>query len=306
MQGVVIKSVGSLYYVAFPNGEIAECKLRGKFRTKGIKLTNPVAVGDLVAVEQEGDDFIIHDILPRKNYIVRKSVNLSKQYHVIASNIDQAMLVVTIAKPVTTFEFMDRFLVSAEAYKIPTTIVVNKLDLYGEEEKVRLAELMEIYEEIGYPVIICSVEKNINLSELEAALKGKTSVLVGHSGVGKSTILNLFVKGKVQKTASLSAQHQQGQHTTTFAEMLALKQGGFVVDTPGIKGLGVVDIQSEELSNYFPEFFKLKSNCFYHNCVHINEPKCAVKQAIEDGEISPWRYRSYLSIYNNDEQVQYR
>lgn len=307
MQGLVQKSRGSWYTVLLSNGVKEECKIRGKFRIKGLKLTNPVAVGDVVEVElKENETSVITEIQERRNYIIRKSVNLSKQYHILASNVDQAILLVTIDSPVTTFEFIDRFLISAEAYGIPVSIVVNKMDLYGQEQKERLAELLTIYEDLDYPVKMISVANGKNIEQVIDLLSGKTSVIVGHSGVGKSSLLNELSLDYELKTSEISEVHQQGTHTTTFAEMLSLPGGGYIIDTPGIKGLGVVDIEKEELGNYFRELMRLKASCHFHNCVHINEPKCAVKQAVELGEVSEWRYRSYLSIYEGDQESMHR
>ena len=305
MQGKVLKSVGKNYSVQLVGGQILNCTLRGLFRQKGIKSTNPVVVGDQVQITQEGDTGIITKIEPRSNAIVRKSVNLSKQIHVLAANVDQAVLVVTMRAPRTSLEFIDRFLVSAGAFGVPVTLLVNKLDQINQKTKLELAELMEIYESTGYKVVLCSATTPNNLQEVADVLGKKTSVFVGHSGVGKSTLLNYF-SGSTQKVEKVSDQHDQGQHTTTFAEMFALDNGGYLIDTPGIKGLGLVEINKEELSNYFPEFFQLKADCKYHNCVHINEPGCAIKRGIEAGEIASSRYRSYLRIYSSEENQLYR
>jgi ribosome biogenesis GTPase len=307
MQGLVLKSMGSSYRVRIDTGEVLDCGIRGKFRIKGLKLTNPVAVGDSVEIETllEGSS-VITEIHKRKNYIIRKSVNLSKQYHILASNVDLAVLLVTIDKPATSFEFIDRFLLTAEAYQIPVLLLVNKIDLYGEKEIGRLTEMIGIYEEIGYDVKLVSVLKKQNLKVIKDLCKDKITAFFGHSGVGKSSLLNELVEGYEQVTAEISEMHQQGVHTTTFAEMLPLEDGGYVVDTPGIKGLGVVDVEKKEIGNYFKEFLALKDQCHFNNCVHINEPKCAVKDAVEQEEISPWRYRSYLSIYDDGLENLYR
>ncbi|MFT6717401.1 MAG: ribosome biogenesis GTPase [Saprospiraceae bacterium] len=307
MQGLVLKSMGSSYRVRIDTGEILDCVIRGKFRIKGLKLTNPVAVGDMVEVEVLSvGSSVITEIHKRKNYIIRKSVNLSKQYHILASNVDLAVLIATIDKPVTSFEFIDRFLLTAEAYQIPVLILVNKIDLYGKKEIERLAELISIYEEVGYDVKLVSVLKRKNLKAIKELFKNKITAVFGHSGVGKSSLLNEMVVGYEQITAEISEMHQQGVHTTTFAEMLPLEGGGYVVDTPGIKGLGVVDVEKMELGNYFPEFVAVKDKCHFNDCVHINEPKCAVKEAVENEEISPWRYRSYLSMYDDGAENLYR
>lgn len=307
MRGLVLKSMGSWYTVLLENGEQKNCRIRGKFRIKGLKLTNPVAVGDWVDVKlEDGDDPVIIEIEERKNYIIRKSVNLSKQYHILASNLDQAILLVTIGFPFTSFEFIDRFLITAEAYEIPVIIVVNKIDLYDEQQKERLVDLMMIYGELDYKVELISVKKKQHINKLKDLLVDKTTVVVGHSGVGKSSLLNELCPEFGLKTSIISEAHQQGTHTTTFAEMIDLPGGGKIIDTPGIKGLGVVDIEKQEVANYFREFLALKKDCHFHNCIHINEPKCAVKKAVEEGDISQWRYRSYLSIYQGDEQTLYR
>ena len=307
MKGLVLKSMGSTYRVKVASEQTVDCGLRGKFRIAGMKLTNPVAVGDFVEVEalQEGT-FVITAIHERKNYIIRKAVNLSKQYHILASNVDLAILVVTIDQPATSFEFIDRFLVTAEMYQIPVLILINKIDLCGDKQMDRLTELISIYEEIGYEIKLVSVLKKQNLKVVKALCKGKTTAFFGHSGVGKSSLLNEMVVGYTQTTAEISEMHQQGVHTTTFAEMLPLENGGYVVDTPGIKGLGVVDVEKSELAHYFREFLALKSNCRFSDCAHIKEPKCAIKEAVETGEISPWRYRSYLSMYDDGQANLYR
>ncbi|MFT6746668.1 MAG: ribosome biogenesis GTPase [Glaciecola sp.] len=307
MEGLVLKSMGSSYRVKVGTGEVLDCGIRGKFRIKGLKLTNPVAVGDVVVLDMiPGGASVITEIKKRKNYIIRKSVNLSKQYHILASNLDLAVLVVTIDKPATSFEFIDRFLVTAEAYQIPVLLLVNKIDLYGEKEIERLTELITIYEEMGYEVKLVSVLKKQNLKVIKDLCKNKITAVFGHSGVGKSSLLNEMTVGYEQYTAEISEMHQQGVHTTTFAEMLPLEDGGYVVDTPGIKGLGVVDVEKQELGNYFKEFTALKNECHFNNCVHINEPKCAIKAAVELEEISPWRYRSYLSMYDDGDENLYR
>lgn len=307
MRGLVLKSMGSSYRVSIDSGEVLDCGIRGKFRIKGLKLTNPVAVGDIVEIELGGlGANVITEIHKRKNYIIRKSVNLSKQYHILASNVDLAILVVTIDKPATSFEFIDRFLVTAEAYDIPVLLLVNKIDLYGDSEIERLTELISIYEEIGYEIKLVSVLKKQNLKVIKDLCRDKITAVFGHSGVGKSSLLNEMVIGYEQITAEISDMHQQGVHTTTFAEMLPLEGGGYVVDTPGIKGLGVVDIEKNELGNYFKEFKALKSECHFNDCVHINEPKCVIKSAVEAEVISPWRYRSYLSMYDDGAENLYR
>lgn len=300
MQGVVIKSTGSWYSVRIHNGNCFLCRLKGKFRMKGIKSTNPVSVGDQVLFSRQGKDFIINDILERKNYIVRKSVNLSKQVHIIAANIDQAFLIVTSAFPKTSVGFIDRFLVTAEAYQIPTVLVFNKIDLHDKSHLESHKEMISLYRQCGYECIEVSAIKNKNIKELMLKMKEKVNLLSGHSGVGKSTLVNAINPNLDLLTKSVSKTHNKGMHTTTFAEMFALDFGGFIIDTPGIKGLGLVDIDPQELSNYFPEMLKIKSQCRFHNCKHINEPSCAVKEALNTGEVNRIRYDSYLSILDDD------
>lgn len=308
MKGLVYKSTGSWYKVKNDHGDFIDCRLKGKFRIKGLKVTNPVSVGDVVDFEIEEGKVtgIISKIEERENYLIRKSVNLSKQYHILASNIDQAVLVATVTQPDTLNEFIDRFLVSVTAYNIPATIIVNKLDVYEDKHLEKLADWDMIYQEAGYQVLPISIEKGINLDKVKDLFKDKTTVLSGNSGVGKSSLLKSMVPNEDIMVSEISETHQQGVHTTTFAEMYDLPEGGHLIDTPGIRGLGIVDIEPTELGNYFPEILKLKSACKFHNCVHINEPKCAVKNALEEGEIAPERYNSYLSIYNNDQEENYR
>ena len=306
MTGTVYKSTGSWYFVKSEEGGLYQCRIKGKFRIKGIKSTNPIAVGDSVEfdIENKGDEEIgviklIHD---RKNYIVRKSVNLSKQTQIIASNIDLAFLLITINNPPTLTTFIDRFLVTAQAYSIKVILVFNKIDSYKVEEKSEILYLKDIYETIGYTCVEVSAIKNINLNIIKDLMKGKTSLFSGHSGVGKTTLLNSLEPGLNLKTKEISFQHQQGQHTTTFAEMFDLSFDAKIIDTPGIKGFGVVEIEKEELGDYFTEFFALKSGCKFHNCIHVNEPQCAVKEDLEDGKISWSRYKSYLQILEGEEE----
>lgn len=307
MKGVVIKSTGSWYIVRLMNGEEKNARIKGKFRIQGIKTTNPVAVGDMVSLE-EGEDgnAIINEIEERKNYIIRKSVNLSKRSHIIAANVDQAILVVTLSQPKTFTAFIDRFLVSAEAYHIPTIIVFNKIDVYTEEEKEELAYLKAVYTDIGYKCIETSATQNINIDVLKSCLKNKTSVISGHSGVGKSTLLNTIQPGLELKTNKVTESHQLGKHTTTFAEMFPLDFGGNIIDTPGIKAFGLIDFDKAELSHYFIEMRALLNDCQFNNCVHINEPKCAVKNALENHGVAPFRYKNYVSMYEDDEEETYR
>jgi ribosome biogenesis GTPase len=306
MTGIVYKSTGSWYFVKSEEGDLYQCRIKGKFRIKGIKSTNPIAVGDSVEfdIETIGDEEIgvIKLIHERTNYIVRKSVNLSKQTQIIASNIDLAFLLITINNPPTLTTFIDRFLVTAQAYSIKVILVFNKIDSYKEEEKGEIAYLKDIYETIGYTCVEVSAIKNINLDTIKNLMKGKTSLFSGHSGVGKTTLLNALEPGLNLKTKQISDQHQQGQHTTTFAEMFDLSFNAKIIDTPGIKGFGVVAIDKEELGDYFTEFFALKSACKFHNCIHVNEPQCAVKEALEDEKVSWSRYKSYLQILEGEEE----
>lgn len=308
MKGLVYKSTGSWYKVRNNNGNFIVCRLKGKLRIKGLKVTNPVSVGDFVDIEMEKgkETGLISKIDSRKNYLIRKSVNLSKQYHIIASNIDQAVLVATVTQPNTLNEFIDRFLVSVTAYNIPAVILVNKLDVYEDEHLHRLADWNSIYTNAGYTILPISVEKEINLDKVKKLFQGKTTVLSGNSGVGKSSLLKKLLPNEDITVKEISEMHQQGVHTTTFAEMYDLPNGGHLIDTPGIRGIGIVDIKPEELSNYFPEFLKLKPSCKFNNCVHINEPNCAVKTALGKGQIALSRYNSYLSIFNNDQEENYR
>ena len=301
MQGVVIKSTGSWYIVKIDNGELLNCRIRGKFRIQDIKSTNPIVVGDKVLLSQEEDSFLIDELFDRKNIIVRKSVNLSKQTHILASNIDQAILVVTMQSPQTSTGFIDRFLVSAQAYGVDVVILFNKTDLYDKATLVLLEERRSIYEKIGY----CCLSKstlNDDLSDIKELMKGKVNVISGHSGVGKSTLLNSIQPNLNITTQEISEQHQQGQHTTTFSEMYDLDFGASIIDTPGVRGFGLIEMDKYELGDYFVEFFKLKSNCKFNNCLHINEPKCAVKLALENGEIAPSRYKNYLNMLEQDEE----
>jgi len=304
MKGIVIKSTGSWYNVLLENNKQAECRIKGIFRTKGIKTTNPIAVGDLVQVEMEDSGKgVIVSIDERKNYIIRKSINLSKQYHVIAANIDQALLIVTLALPRTSFGFIDRFLVTAQAYSIPTIIVFNKYDLFQDDTELdeQLQEVMDMYKKIGYQCVAASAVNKKGVDELIALTKNKTTLLSGHSGVGKSTLINAMDDKLNIKTGSLSDAHLKGKHTTTFAEMHPLSYGGFIVDTPGIKELGLVDMEKQEITDYFPEFFAIKHLCKFNNCLHLNEPNCAVISAVEKGEIAESRYNSYSGIINGEE-----
>ncbi len=306
MKGIVTKSTGSWYTVRAEGGESYDCRLKGKFRTKGIKSTNPVAVGDKVEFKQEDEANVIFKLEPRENYIIRKSINLSKQTHIIAANVDQAFLFVTLKLPETSLEFIDRFLVSAEAYHIPTKLIFNKIDIYDEEEIKMIRFIQSIYTKIGYECFEVSAEKQINLAVIEELLKDKITMLSGHSGVGKSTLINQLDPELDLRTLAISEANKSGMHTTTFAEMHPLVFGGDIIDTPGIKGFGVVHLENAELRNYFPEMAANQSDCKFSNCIHINEPVCAVKDAIDAGEISTTRYASYLSITEDEQGETYR
>lgn len=304
LEGIVIKSTGSWYQVLNKNKNIINCRLKGKFRIKGIKSTNPIAVGDKVAyeLEENKETGVITKIKDRKNYIIRKSVNLSKQTHIIAANIDIAFLLITIDNPPTLTGFIDRFLATAEAYSIKTVLLFNKIDLYNKTQLQELTKLENIYTKIGYKCLPISATKNIGIDEVKNLMKNKTTLFSGHSGVGKTTLINTIEPKLNLKTAGISKQHKQGQHTTTFAEMFPLSLGGGIIDTPGIKGFGVVDFEPNEITDYFPEFFKLKTNCKFHNCLHIEEPKCAIKKALDKKEIALSRYKSYLQIIAGEEE----
>ena len=306
MTGLVYKSTGSWYTVKTLNGKVYECRIKGKFRIKGIKSTNPISVGDMVDFELEtkNDEVtgIIHRIQERKNYVIRKSVNLSKQTHIIASNVDQIFLLITINNPPTFTSFIDRFLVSAEAYSIKTILLFNKIDTYDDETLLEVKYLASIYRKIGYECIGISAKTGKNIDKVKQLMIDKVSIFTGHSGVGKSTRINAIEPGLDLKTKEISEQHQQGQHTTTFAEMFDLSFGAKIIDTPGIKGFGVVDMEKEEVDDYFPEFLAVKNDCKFNNCLHVEEPKCAVKDAVENEEISFSRYKSYLQIIAGEEE----
>ena len=306
MTGLVYKSTGSWYTVKSEQGDFMECRIKGKFRMKGIKSTNPIAVGDIVDYElDENSDAVtgtIHNIHDRKNYIVRKSVNLSKQTHIIASNIDVVFLLITINNPPTTTSFIDRFLVTAEAYGIEAILVFNKIDTFDEAMRDEQLYLQYIYSEIGYNFLKVSAIENKGLEELKKMMLGKVSMFSGHSGVGKSTLVNALEPNLSLKTKNISEQSKQGQHTTTFAEMYDLSFDAKIIDTPGIKGFGIVDMEPSEVSGYFPEFFKLQDECIFNNCLHKEEPNCAVKKALEENKIAWSRYNSYLKILEGDDE----
>ncbi|ERJ61464.1 ribosome small subunit-dependent GTPase A [Sphingobacterium paucimobilis] len=304
MRGLVTKSTGSWYQVLGDDDVSYDCRIKGKFRIKGIKTTNPIAVGDWVNFELESSEQtigVINSLEPRRNYIIRRSVNLSKQTQILGANLDQALLVVTLASPPTSLGFIDRFLVTAEAYGIPALLVFNKLDLFSEEGKEILQEYKAIYQNIGYPCYEVSALEGTHLDVLQGVLSDKVTLVSGHSGVGKSTLINRLVPGLELRTGRISDWSDKGKHTTTFAEMINLPFGGKLIDTPGIRELGVVDIEKTELSHYFPEMRHYLNKCRFNNCRHINEPGCVVLDAVEQGEIEASRYESYLSIYSNED-----
>ena len=306
MKGLVLKSTGRWYNVLLETKETIQASIKGKLRIEGLKTTNPVAAGDEVAIELEGTDYTIKSIYPRKNYIVRKSTNLSKQMQILASNIDRAYLLVTLKSPVTQIAFIDRFLVAAESFRIPTTILFNKVDLFGPKEHTLLKELTGIYSKIGYPCHPISAEIQENIAFLRAEIQGKQVMISGNSGVGKTTLVNALDPTLNLRTGEISQVHEQGKHTTTFAEMHALQSGGYIIDTPGIRAFGLVDLDKEHYKDYFPEMRELIGECRFHNCKHLNEPHCAVKKAAEFGEIAESRYQSYVQLMLEDENDPYR
>lgn len=303
MKGLVIKSTGSWYMVRSESGETVECRIKGKFRMDGIKNTNPVAVGDKVTYELESEENkgVITELEPRRNYIIRKSTNLSKQSHIIAANMDQAFLLVTLAMPRTSAGFVDRFLITAEAYSIPVSLVFSKIDIYTKEENVELQQLKKLYENIGYRCYEVSALKGQGIEQLKSLMINKTSLISGHSGVGKSSLVNALDSGLKLKTGELSAAHSKGIHTTTFAELFELSNGGFIIDTPGIKEFGMFDMKKEELSHFFPEMRALFNKCKYDSCLHLTEPGCAVKKGVEEGTIAESRYNTYVAIMSGKE-----
>ena len=307
MKGLVIKNTGSWYTVRTDDGRDVESKVKGNFRLKEIRSTNPVSVGDRVDIDinNEGTAFITR-IEDRKNYIIRRAPNLSKQSHIIAANLDQAMLIVTVNYPITTTVFIDRFLATAEAYSVPVKLVFNKIDRYKGEDKEYLDALINLYTTIGYPCSTLCAKTEEGLDALKAELKDKITLLSGHSGVGKSTIINKLVPGVNLRTGDISEYHNKGMHTTTFSEMIPLPEGGYLIDTPGIKGFGTIEMETAEISHYFPEIFKFSEDCRFNNCSHRHEPGCAVLQALEDHYISESRYKSYLSILEDKEESKYR
>lgn len=307
MKGLVIKNTGSWYVVKIDDGSIVNCKIKGNFRLKGIRTTNPVAVGDMVEVAVKDDASYIIGIEPRRNYIIRKASNLSKESQILASNIDQALLIVTLKEPVTNTTFIDRFLATAEAYNVPVVIVINKVDLLSDaDDHDYLEAVKSLYEIIGYKVIKMNALAGDGLEELQLALAGKVTLLSGNSGVGKSSIINLVLPGLNLKTGNVSESHHTGMHTTTFSEMFDLPGGGSVIDTPGVKGFGTIDFDKAEVAHYFKEIFKISANCKYNNCTHTHEPGCAVRDAVENHYISESRYQSYMSILEDGSDDKYR
>ena len=308
MRGLIIRNTGSWYTVRTDDGGLFDCKVKGTFRLKGIRSTNPVAVGDVVTITPgaDGQTALIDGIEDRRNYIIRRASNLSKQSHIIAANVDMAALIVTIAHPETSTTFIDRFLASAEAYRVPVLIAFNKTDLYDDAERGQMQRLVSLYQDIGYRCVTCSAETGDGIDELRAELQGRTTLLSGNSGSGKSTLLNLLVPDADAKTAEISAAHDSGMHTTTFSQMFFLPQGGALIDTPGIKGFGTFDMEREEVSHYFREIFKASAECRFGNCTHTHEPGCAVLQAVAEGSIAESRFNSYLSMLEDKDEDKYR
>ena len=306
-KGLVIKNTGSWYVVKIEDGRQIECKIKGNFRLKGIRSTNPIAVGDRVRIvlNPEGTAFIT-EIEDRKNYIIRRASNLSKQSHIIAANLDLCMLVVTVNYPETSTIFIDRFLASAEAYRVPVALVFNKTDLYSEDELRYLDGLINLYTHIGYPCFRISALNNEGINEIKEELKGKITLFSGHSGVGKSTLINAILPEANLKTGEISTAHNKGMHTTTFSEMFPVEGEGYIIDTPGIKGFGTFDMKDEEVGHYFKEIFEFSAHCKYGNCTHRHEPGCAVREAVENHYISESRYASYLNILEDKEEGKYR
>lgn len=306
--GIVVRNTGSSYMVRTDEGNVVECRVKGNFRLKGIRTTNPVAVGDGVSIRPaaEGELAYIVAIDNRRNYIIRKASNLSKQSHILAANIDRVLLLITVARPETTTTFIDRFLASAEAYRVPVTLVFNKIDDLSEEERATLDYLTWIYRDIGYEVLQLSALQGQGVAQLAPLLTEKITLLAGHSGVGKSTLINRLIPNAGARTAEVSEAHGTGMHTTTFSELFDLPSGGGLIDIPGIKGFGTFDMEPEEIAHYFREIFHISSDCKFNNCTHTHEPGCAVLKAIEAHQIAPSRYTSYLSMLDDKEEGKYR
>lgn len=306
-KGLVIKNTGSWYLVKTEDNQLIECKIKGNFRLKGIRSTNPIAVGDYVKIapNTEGTAFIT-EIEDRKNYIIRRASNLSKQSHIIAANLDQCLLIVTVNYPETSTIFIDRFLASAEAYRVPVSLVFNKVDRYTEEEQHYLEALINLYTHIGYPCYRVSALNQTGIQELKESLAGKVTLFSGHSGVGKSTLINSILPDQQLRTGEISEYHNKGMHTTTFSEMFPVEGDGYIIDTPGIKGFGTFDMKDEEVGHYFKEIFEMSAQCKYGNCTHRHEPGCAVREAVEKHYISESRYTSYLNILEDKEEGKYR
>lgn len=308
-EGIVLKSTGKWYIVQLSDKSIVNCRIRGKFRLSGLSTTNPVAVGDHVVVDDQTDEEgnrTISSIADRQNYIVRKSTNLSKQMQILAANVDRAYLMVTLRNPVTQLAFIDRFLVAAESFRIPTTLLFNKVDVYTEKERQQLEVLTKLYTSIGYPCHAISALSVETVSFLRDEIKGKQVMISGHSGVGKSSLVNALDPSLDLQTGEISQAHLQGQHTTTFAEMHELATGGFIIDTPGIRAFGIIDLEKEHYAHYFPEMRELLGSCKFHNCQHLQEPKCAVKEAVEEGTIAASRYATYVQLMTEDASDAYR
>ena len=310
MEALIIKNTGSWYVARTDDGTEIDCKIKGNFRLKGIRSTNPIAVGDRVniSVNESGTAFIT-DILPRKNYIIRRASNLSKESHILASNLDQALLIVTLSHPTTSLTFIDRFLATAEAYRVPAIIVINKIDLLTEPEDIELLDAVSyLYKSIGYKVVTTSAKTGDGIDALRSLLSGKTTLISGNSGVGKTTLINDLIPGLDLRTAAISEVHDTGIHTTTFSEMFRLPgaDGGYLIDTPGVRGFGTIEMDEYEASHFFPEIFKIGADCRFNNCTHTHEPHCAVIKALEDGLIAQSRYTSYLSILEDSNPDKYR
>lgn len=306
MRATVLKSTGRWYQVLLEDQQVVTASIKGKLRLEGLKTTNPIAAGDQVELTIDAGDYVIKSIVPRKNYIVRKSTNLSKQMQILASNVDRAYLLVTLKSPVTQIAFIDRFLVAAESFRIPTTLLFNKCDLFTEKEWAEMKSLQEIYEEIGYPCHAVSATDENSVAFLRDEIKDKQVMISGNSGVGKTTLVNALDPHLDLRTGEISQVHEQGKHTTTFAEMHPLSSGGFIIDTPGIRAFGLVDLEKEHFAHYFPEMRDRMADCRFNNCQHINEPHCAIKQAVEVGEIAFSRYQTYLQLMLEDDADPYR